>query len=781
MTGPTSHLLSPESPGSHILGLPQGLEDATSEILARETISLHDPATTWPSRSFERRRAFQHLLNRRVNFRQIPMILPNETDILFRYNRQILYGCINPRCETPTCLSRQKRVAKGPFRPYTVLSARSLATFLASQDHPEKGLCPHQPADIDPGQWSPATEVKKARKKTGNKESSFAGSRSSHAISPLQSANSVGVPPIHGRKIKVHIANGHTTTLGLKPETSRAGSYEGSKIHDHIRKDKDPKSFTQCLFDAVSMRLLHRANASDSHPPWAPSNERAQLAGPSSLDSSSLNFNAEGGDIVKQANKSAERPLVPNTEPARAAHGHNLPQIQPVPEVESIVSHNTSLEVVSTHDMVPESTHPEKDLETSETLDNDENAVVNIEDKESSLGAAIPPTVPQLNPQSEELDKSAPTTLRKTSVPVGRLGEPKSYPPVQSLSHFTNANILALKAARAVCRNDLYEQHCLLKFLGRTDLPQHSSRCGSYGDFLAYSGQSMTYILSHVEALLQSFLHVDDSNANSRVVWSYDFASIVDLFRKLRRIDMHPHKIFPNLWISAGKLYPSSVALNKRRSTRASDITSSSLDSLSNSQSCSLNDLEACHVIKIILAALVASVPKCSRMGWLAVRKLHASGQVAPFIDSENSPAEKKMIGKLVRTLHAFENDMALSLVKRLARSVDTMYHLAQARALAENAEKSRLQFTPIFSRVIDYVNADKFKIYVADNQGLPSVKNGEWVDPEIEPITWHSREWPIIIEWLRAVLLKEWDGKPKVAKGSTVGGALGLMLYIRK
>ena len=71
MTGPTSNLLSPESPGSHILGLSQGLEDAASEILGGETISLHDPGTTWPTRSFERRRAFQHLLNRRVNIEAI--------------------------------------------------------------------------------------------------------------------------------------------------------------------------------------------------------------------------------------------------------------------------------------------------------------------------------------------------------------------------------------------------------------------------------------------------------------------------------------------------------------------------------------------------------------------------------------------------------------------------------------------------------------------------------------------------------------------------------------
>lgn len=66
MTGPTGQLLSTDASVSHLLSLPLDVENGTGEILARNTIGLHNPATIWPGRSLERRRAFQHFLNRCV-------------------------------------------------------------------------------------------------------------------------------------------------------------------------------------------------------------------------------------------------------------------------------------------------------------------------------------------------------------------------------------------------------------------------------------------------------------------------------------------------------------------------------------------------------------------------------------------------------------------------------------------------------------------------------------------------------------------------------------------
>ena len=698
-------------------------------------------------------------------------------DWRFRYNRQILYGCKNPYCETPTCLSRQKRVAKGPFRPYTLLSARTLATFLASQDHPERGLCPHQSIDVESGPR--AKQVNLPGKKLEFKRSVFASSSSSNATA---TANDTTSTPSHEREITVHIVSGYPKTIRLKPLTSRAGSFEKPKNNDYVRRDKDPKSFTQNLFDTVAMKILHRANAADSRPPQAASDERAHLAVSSDLDDNHTEPKTHE-NVWKTRDEDAEKPLIPETELTSDSYGCNRPQVNSVPGI-CFAKNNASTGVQPPGGMVQHSTKAKTELDNLQHSGNDEKAhLVNNNETKRSTSRAVTPVSKnsQLDSQSEEPDEAEMTPLQGIPVPAaGHLGT-TSGSLAQSLSHFTTSNIIALREVRAACRSDLYEQHCLLKFLGRIDLPQQSSTCASYGSFLAYSSQSMTYILSNVDALLQSFLHCDHSNAACKVVRAYDFALIVDLFRKLRRIDMHPHKIFPSLWISAGRLYPVSTATSKRRQSGASNLVSFSFDLSSASQGCPLNDLEACHVVKIILAALVASVPKCSSMGWLAVRKLHASGQVAPLIDAGNSPAEKKMIGKLVRTLHAFENETALNLVIRLARTIDIRYHLSRARALAEDADKNCRQFPPTFSRVIDYVNADSLEIRVAGNEGQPSIKMGEWIDPEAEPITWHPREWPIIIEWLRAVILKEWDGKAKIAKGSAVGGALGLMLHICK
>ena len=705
----------------------------------------------------------------------------NDAHICFRYNRQILYGCKNARCETPTCLSRQKRVAKGPFRPYTVLSARTLATFLASQDHPERGLCPHQPVDIDPGPVSPSDGLKLAGKKIDNRKHLYASPRTSHATPTQKLATATGPTSVPDRKINVHVAAGHTKTIGLESEPSKAGSYQRPKNHGSVRKDKDPKSFTQSLFDTVAMKLLHQAESSSNHPPWAPSNQKAQVVNSSTIDNKILEP-AIDERVSEYAEKGGKRSLMPIKGATGATHGDNSTQKNTNDGIESFGSDVLSSDLASISDQIQVSTSLGESPENFKPLGNEGEAdlALDIEVEDSILNVAtVPSEIP--DSQSEELDVARMTALQKTSASSSRRSRPLIDFSVQSLSHFTRANIIALDAARVSYEQDIHEQHKLLRFLGRTDLPHHSSGCNSYGDLLAYSGQSMTYILSSVDALLRSFLHYDDSNVGSKVLRPYEFPLLVDLFRKLRCIDMHPQKIFPSLWISAGRLYPISAVISKRRASTASALDSFVFDPIPTFHGRSLNDLEACHVVKIILAALVAYVPKCSPLTWLAVRKLHASGRVAPSVDTDDSPAEQKMIGKLVRILQAFETETALGLVIRFARSIDIRYHLSRARALAEDAEKNRRQFPPTFSRVIDYVNSNNLKICVTNKEGQPSVKYEEWIDPEVEPITWHPKEWPIIIEWLRAVILKEWDGKAKIAKGSAVGGALGLLLHIRK
>ncbi|KAB5566457.1 hypothetical protein GE09DRAFT_1028013 [Coniochaeta sp. 2T2.1] len=74
-----------------------------------------------------------HRARRRHDFQQLVQ----------KYIVQLREGCGADSCMTPTCFSCRKRmVGKAPIRRYNPTSARTLATYLASRDNPENGLCP---------------------------------------------------------------------------------------------------------------------------------------------------------------------------------------------------------------------------------------------------------------------------------------------------------------------------------------------------------------------------------------------------------------------------------------------------------------------------------------------------------------------------------------------------------------------------------------------------------------------------------------------------------------
>ncbi|KOS22033.1 hypothetical protein ESCO_001884 [Escovopsis weberi] len=68
--------------------------------------------------------------------------------LIERYVTQLRNGCGVPKCTTATCFTCRKRLAgKAPIRRYNPASARTLAVYLASQDNPEKGICPYLKPD----------------------------------------------------------------------------------------------------------------------------------------------------------------------------------------------------------------------------------------------------------------------------------------------------------------------------------------------------------------------------------------------------------------------------------------------------------------------------------------------------------------------------------------------------------------------------------------------------------------------------------------------------------
>lgn len=382
-----------------------------------------------------------------------------------------------------------------------------------------------------------------------------------------------------------------------------------------------------------------------------------------------------------------------------------------------------------------------------------------------------------------------------------------SYPQ----SHFDYGNILELRAMSQADGGELLGQHRLLRQMGRTGHPilQAGSSLGdpAYREkfkrhyiFLAYSSRSITDVLSSTDALLQSFLGF--TGASPEVASTYEMTKLTLMFRLLGDLDFHPRNIFPSLYLSAGKLYLRRPARSDAPSNNGAQptmdsgsppethVNSSDPDRL-------LSDLEACHIIKVILAALVASVPGFYEPGisleaWGYLSNVRAAGRVIP--DGPGySLRGQKIVNEILSVTWALEDAMALSLARRLCRAIATRFCLPEPTSTHMNKGKGKEteEISPddrkiqAISRIMRYVTVDSIPAHItASSTSRPSLRNGilddsdNWDTFSTEP---YSKCWHVILEWLRTVILKNWNSKPWIPRCSEISGALELLSWMCK
>ena len=114
----------PSSPSNQIPQDALAGGDLEPGSVSGPTIPLPNTALAWSERLSNRHKLYQ--------------------DLHCRFYLQIRFGCKNPDCATPTCLTAQKRASNGLHRNLRNLNAWTLARVLASQDHPHKSLCQNE-------------------------------------------------------------------------------------------------------------------------------------------------------------------------------------------------------------------------------------------------------------------------------------------------------------------------------------------------------------------------------------------------------------------------------------------------------------------------------------------------------------------------------------------------------------------------------------------------------------------------------------------------------------
>ena len=325
----------------------------------------------------------------------------------------------------------------------------------------------------------------------------------------------------------------------------------------------------------------------------------------------------------------------------------------------------------------------------------------------------------------------------------------------ETLSHFTPDNIKALHQMVVRTRKvkPLSSRHLVIQCL------------------TAFAAQSITYVLSSPAALLSSFRYSAISGQGSN--GTLDFHRIISALHTLHQLDPHPRNVFPSLWVTAGHLYFSAPCQQRQSNFKTlrqipkspnENTLEAKIGDLPSKNSIKItSDRDACHIVQIILAALISSIPLRYYNLWKWVRLCHSTGQRVPAgFDARKHP---KDFDELQLILDAFEDEIALDLMARLIKAIATRmcaFEISSNHSVpAKDKAKTSNDSQNVIEMLID--SLVHLKSTVPERNFLASAY----------PV--------VLLEWLKCVLLKKWTGKAEVSRFDEVGGALQIMSYLRE
>ena len=590
-----------------------------------------------------------------------------------------------------------------------------------------------------------------------------------------------------------HIGADHIENPSCENDMHRNGGpvkpHEKLKSIESLFRDKDTKSFAQVLFDTAAMKSLQLAYTPETplkgvFRAWEDQQDdsRVETHGHNIDRRNPLHFSSP--DLTTNpANRQNSSSYKAQTEEKSKAN-----EI----EEQDIPKYNSSSEI-GLRDKVTLN-EPPHDGDVRNTLGNRiESADQSTNSKGCTLGLHGGNQISSQTQHVPSLGKtrwlSAMETLRKYTFVHDRNGvvtarsiydsytqDVRCSP--QSLSHFSSINIHALVIMANEDHSGLFYDHQILRSQGRTDFPSRGSTYSSaqierYKMFLSFTAQSITYVCANIEALTQSFIYRNNNDDLATAeVQSYKLPHMIRLLRQLSSVDVHPSNIISSLSTTVKQLY-----LNDSLPPQKS-MTKSYSRSLA-----SCNEIETLHITKFIFAALIASVQQSDVAAVKAVGGLRACGYMAVPLLCDDSATHQRLMNKVYDIEDALENERSVDLLISLTKAIATrQYEYASSTESVvgrqiipghRNNDGSFLDLT------IHYIFAGNFKIQLADGDPR-TMKHGQLVTVGRTELA-DPLDVLVVLEWLRTILLKEWDGKAQISRFSAVGATLGLLAQIRK
>lgn len=727
-----------------------------------------------------------------------------------RYKNQLLYGCQDPGCCTPTCASYRRRTSEGPFRRYTELSARTLACYLASLDNAENGLCRNKP-------------------RIGSEFRTQDSSRRLQRHSRVDRGKIVA-PDLNGAEHRPagqvpHDGGSSSFTLGHDSANvaSASEAQEPSSESARTPRMKDPKSFTQNLFDTWPLRMVE----------WLPLRRSPETFGtpPAGSMETARSSKSENGHTRTHAATgincaSQERPLVPNGStginphtPSSKITGHPaavelklpnqhvkrlsltevdqwrqgprfgldekaLPDRKPARKL-SLCAHPATDDFVSMPS--PPALKHRRQKHRGRAADMSGGYFSEKQKKQRRVSWDGTKLLNDVQPAKSQARVSrrdrSPSIVQSPSEGKGKHKTKhhthEKISSVESVSHLTSDIIDGLGQMMIQSEEDernWREELACMELTGNFDDSQWRFATPRQRQVFNFAAQSVFYALGSTKQILRSFRKGTTSPDETRRNGSSTSDARLDLQQlqpSLRRLFMIcPWDIaLHGLWTVLEKVFvpPRELSTPPRQSRRNSTAAPVSAPAILRRASDPardkhISDADAADIATVAFFALISHLPSMDSQTWRGLLRMRSVGTVASNADMQKLPPASS--GLIVEMTDKLEHELALRLVNRLVRALT-------ARLAFHGISKACEVYTQDFpkqrkSNILDLV---------MDNLSEQHDISTSGVDPYDLPF--HSTQpsaSALIVEWIRTLFLREWDGKPEVARSSAAGGAVQIL-----
>ena len=667
-----------------------------------------------------------------------------------RYIHQLRNGCGSPHCTTATCFTCRVRLAgKSPIRRYSPTSARTLAVYLASQNEPDRGICPYLGRPDDPPQVvnNLIFSARKPSLTDGSPLKNAGGSRDTRKDAQHRPKSPRRQHSGDGARRKAADSHGHAKVQVTEKPVNR-----------------DYRSFAATTFSTVAFKMLEwltphgvesiSAKAADAanHETETKITIREDASPDRVKDAASPQPAPQEAPARKRVTKSSIKASAPKTqrkgsfdsimptETAQAKPAGYAGDKKPRAKMNAVARGVPEIPIKSPFfQNVPCLSPPiieDVEVGLSERSQSDED---NSTDHDIAGNGAQPPMATVKQDSSSEAESWI------------------DYPLPQALDR------LDLDIVDFICDTYLEDRTEERHFFGPLTLneshpkPQNKAkrlrrRSGikpsvSPKQWRAFNEQTLFNVLSDPKSLVSSFT-AGEKLYDSQTLW----------YCMLRMTRATPSLVFHSLWLAAKSLFLPPASLNGT-GLPARKLFGRNLPP-------AVSDYEAGCIMSICLHALVAAAPCAPDSKTLyEMSRVRSNGQVL----GGKGGAARQPAAVCLEYDDVLSNDLALRLARRLLRAITAR------RCFAEIAETD---MDPASTAGEDVLGPLLGQL---DLLGSSHVRLLEF--SQAERLLHETRVPTLLLDWARAVLLQDWDGRPDYGNESAFHGAMSLMatLYENK